>query len=156
MPGLTPELTPRPPLGRSRLCSWRGPSAVWASWLLRARGRCHRRAIASRSGDAPRPRSDKSLGQDARDLPVGAQRHAGGAVRLELHAEHLVQLDVVAVEAEPRARHVQAPDPGRALAYLLDRLVPVRVQVGAPGGQGLGVVLAQVLLVPDLEAGVGH
>jgi hypothetical protein len=67
-----------------------------------------------------------------------------------------MQLDVVAVEAEPRTRHVQPPDPGGALADLGDRLVPVRVQVGAPGGQGLGVVLAQVLLVPDLEAGVVH
>jgi hypothetical protein len=71
-------------------------------------------------------------------------------------AEHLVQLDVVAVEAEPRACHVQPPDPGGALADLLDRLAPVRVQVRAPGRQGPGVVLAQVLLVADLEAGVVH
>ena len=47
------------------------------------------------------------------------------------------QLDVVAIEAEPGACHVQAPHPGRALADFRDRLVPVRVQVGAPGGQGL-------------------
>jgi len=52
-------------------------------------------------GRAPRSHRDDSAGQDARDFPVGAQRHAGGAVRLELDAEHLVQLDVVAVEAEP-------------------------------------------------------
>jgi len=63
---------------------------------------------------------------------------------------------VVGVEAEPRARHVQPPHPGGALADLLDRLVPVRVQVRAPGRQGLRVVLAQVLLVPDLEARVVH
>jgi len=67
-----------------------------------------------------------------------------------------VQLDVVGIEAEPRARHVQPPHAGGALADLLDRLVPVRVQVRAPGGQGLRVVLAQVLLVPDLEACVVH
>ena len=52
--------------------------------------------------------------------------------------------------------HVQPPHPGRALADLGDRLGPVRVQVGGPGGQRLGVVLAQVLLVPHLEAGVVH
>ncbi len=63
---------------------------------------------------------------------------------------------MVGVEAEPRARHVQPPHPGGALADLLDRLVPVRVQVRAPGRQGLRVVLAQVLLVPDLEARVVH
>jgi RimJ/RimL family protein N-acetyltransferase len=34
-------------------------------------------------------------------LPVGAQRHAGRAVLAQLHAEDLVQLNVVAVEAEP-------------------------------------------------------
>jgi hypothetical protein len=74
----------------------------------------------------------------------------------QFHAQHLVQLDVVAVEAEPRARHVQPPHPAVPWPTSCDRLVPVRVQVGAPGGQGLGVVLAQVLLVPDLEAGVVH
>ena len=44
----------------------------------------------------------------------------------------------------------------RALADLRDRLVPVGVQVGAPGRQGPGVVLTQVLLVPHLEASVVH
>jgi hypothetical protein len=67
-----------------------------------------------------------------------------------------VQLDVVGVEAEPRARHVEPPHPRRPRPDLLDRLAPVRVQVRAPSRQGLRVVLAQVLLVPDLEAGVVH
>ena len=67
-----------------------------------------------------------------------------------------MQLDVVRVEPEPRPRHVQPPHPGGALADLLDRLVPVRVQIRAPRRQGLRVVLAQVLLVPDLEARVVH
>src|ERR1700739_4456149 len=35
-------------------------------------------------------------------------------------------------------------------------LVPVLVEVRAPAGQGLGVVLTQVLGVPDLEAAVVH
>ncbi len=67
-----------------------------------------------------------------------------------------MQLDVVGVEAEPRACHVQPPHPGGALPDLLDRLVPVRVQVRAPGRQGPRVVLPQILLVPDLETGVVH
>ena len=65
-----------------------------------------------------------------------------------------MQLDDVALEPEPRAGHVEPPHPGRALADLGHRLVPVRVEVGAPAGQGHRVVLAQVLLVPHLEPGV--
>ena len=102
------------------------------------------------------PGSPGLSGRGRPRLPVGPQRHARRPVLAEPHAEDLVQLDLVALEAEPRPGHVQPPDPGRALADLGDRLVPVLVQVRAPAGQRLGVVLAQVLLVPDLEARVVH
>src|SRR5207244_3135913 len=45
---------------------------------------------------------------------------------------------------------------GGALADLGDRLVPVGVQVRAPGRQGPRIVFAQVLLVPDLEPRTVH
>ena len=51
------------------------------------------------------------------------------------------------------SRPGRRPDPGRRQADLLHGLVPVGVEVVAPGVQGLGVVLAQVLLVPHLEPG---
>ena len=38
-------------------------------------------------------------GQHPGLLPVGPQRHAGGPVRRQSHAQHLVQFDVVAVES---------------------------------------------------------
>src|SRR5215469_4759933 len=89
-------------------------------------------------------------------LPVRPQRHPGRAVGGELDPEHLVQLHDVLLEAELRPGHVEPPYPRRALAHLGDRFVPVGVEVGAPCGQRLGVVLTQVLGVPDLEAGVVH
>ena len=92
----------------------------------------------------------------APSLPVGPQRHVRRAVLVQSHAEHLMQLDMVTVETETGAGHVQPPYPRGALADLLDRGVPVVVEVGAPGGERLRVVLAQVFLVPDLEAGVVH
>src|ERR1700730_1071328 len=41
----------------------------------------------------------KLTGQHPGQLPVGPQRHAGVSVRGQSHAQHLVQLDVVAVES---------------------------------------------------------
>ena len=73
---------------------------------------------------------------------------------VRLDREHLVQLDLVGLEAHPRAGHVQAPDPRGALADLGDALVPVVGEVLAPAGQRHRVVLAQVLLVAHLETGV--
>jgi hypothetical protein len=67
-----------------------------------------------------------------------------------------MQLDLVALETEPRAGHVEPPDPRGAVAYLGHRLVPVRLEIGAPAGQCSGVMLAQVLRMPYLEAGVVH
>jgi enediyne polyketide synthase len=98
----------------------------------------------------------KLTGEDSRRLPVRSERHARRPVGGEPDAQHLVQFDVVPVEPEARACHVQPPDPGGGLADLSDGLIPVRVQVVTPSGQGLGVVLPQVLLVPHLEAGVVH
>ena len=79
--------------------------------------------------------------------PPRAQRQPAGPVVVRPHRQHLVQLDLVALEPESRAGHVQAPDPRRALAHLGDALVPVVDEVAAPLGEGQRVVLAQVLLV---------
>ena len=59
--------------------------------------------------------------------PSGTSAAAGSRRRpvVGLDREHLVQLDLVALEAEPRAGHVEAPDPRRALADLGDAGVPV-------------------------------
>src|SRR5580698_7893689 len=121
----------------------------------------YRQPIASTAAEAAARDSGLAGGRVGRGelpgrLPVGPQRHAGPAIRAELDAEDLMQLDLVALEAEPRPGHVQPPHTGRSLADFGHCLVPVVVQVGAPGGQRLGVVLAQVLLVPDLKAAVVH
>src|SRR6478752_4958365 len=84
------------------------------------------------------------------------QRVAAGAVGLGLGREHVVELDLVALEAQPRARHVEAPHPGGPLADLRDARVPVVLEVLAPGGERLGVVDPDVLVVLHLEAGVLH
>src|SRR5436305_769493 len=75
---------------------------------------------------------------------------------VHLHAEHLVQLDRVALEAEPRPGHVERPHPRTLRPDLGDRLVPVGTEVGAPPGECPRVVLAEVLLVPHLETVVLH
>jgi tetratricopeptide (TPR) repeat protein len=98
----------------------------------------------------------RCLGPLGRGLPVWAQRHAGRAVLLQLDTKDLVELNSVAVEAQLRTSHVEPPDAGGAHADLLNRFLPVRVQVGAPGSERLGVMLAQVLLVADLETVVVH
>src|SRR5882757_6371984 len=102
----------------------------------------------------PPPMALAGGGHLGQRLPVGPQRHPGLALGTQPDTEHLVQLDDVVVEPEPRSGHVEAPHPGGALANLGYRLVPVRVEIGAPGGQGHRVVLAQVLLVTHLEPGV--
>src|ERR1022692_4204932 len=101
-------------------------------------------------------RPTERLSGPGQRFPVGAQRHAGLAGSFEPDAEYLVQLDLIPLETEPRACHVQPPDPRRGRPDLGDRLAPVRVQVGAPAGQGHRVVLAQILLMPDLETRVVH
>src|SRR6266446_2673349 len=87
-------------------------------------------------------------------LPVGAEGHAGLAVGGQLDAQYLVQLDLVAVEPQPRPGHIEPPDPGGSLTDLGNGLLPVLVKVGAPGGKSARVVLPQILRVPDLEAGI--
>ena len=67
-----------------------------------------------------------------------------------------MQLNGVQIESQSRRRHVQAPDPCRAQARFGNRLIPVRFQVVAPVLEGECVVLAEVLLVPDLEARIVH
>ena len=68
--------------------------------------------------------------------PVRAQRVAGPPRRVRLRGQDLVELDLVAFEAEPRAGHVQAPHPGGAGADLGDTGVPVLDKVAVPAGQG--------------------
>jgi len=65
-----------------------------------------------------------------------------------------MQLDPVALEGQPRGRHVQAPHPGGGHTDLGHALVPVRYQVGVPLLERQRVVLPQVLHVADLEADV--
>src|SRR5262245_28472197 len=89
-------------------------------------------------------------------LPVGAQRHVGASVGVQPDPEDLVQFHDVVIEADARARHVQPPHPGGARPDLGDGLVPVGIQVRAPGRERPCVVLAQVLLVPDLESCAVH
>ena len=86
----------------------------------------------------------------------GTQREAGAGVRAELDPQHLVQLDVVHVEPDLARGHVEPPHPSPSLAGLLDAGVPVLLEVRRPAGERPRVVLAQVLLVADLEAGRVH
>ena len=97
-----------------------------------------------------RPIDGERLGR-----PPRPQRQAAVvAVVVELDREHLVQLHDVGLEAQPRAGHVQAPHLGGGQPDLFDRLVPVLDEVGAPVAQRQRVVVAQVLLVHDLQADV--
>jgi hypothetical protein len=48
-----------------------------------------------------RPAARPLMGKLPGLLPVGAQRHAGRSVRVQFDAEHLVELDLVRVKAEP-------------------------------------------------------
>src|SRR5215467_15101463 len=84
-------------------------------------------------------------------LPIGTQRHVGFSAGFQPDAENLVEFDDVALESKARARHVQPPHPGGARPDLGDGLVPVGIQVRAPAGERARIMLAQVLLVPDLE-----
>src|SRR5207244_12638977 len=70
--------------------------------------------------------------------------------------QHLVELNLVLLEAECDASQVQAPDARLGYANLRHRLRPVRVEIGRPGRAGTGVVLTKVLLVAYFEAGVMH
>ncbi len=66
-----------------------------------------------------------------------------------------MQLDDVALEPQPRSRHVETPDRRGAEPDLGDRLVPVLDENGAPVAEGPCVVWRQVLLVEDLQAAAG-
>src|SRR4051795_9970087 len=50
--------------------------------------------------------------------PGRAEREVGVPFRVRLDREHLVQLDLVALERQPGAGHVEAPSLGGALAGL--------------------------------------
>src|SRR6266576_3279780 len=90
-----------------------------------------------------------------RYLPGRPKRHA--AVTVDgLDAEYLVQLDLTSLETEPRASQVELPHAGLVGADLGDRLVPVRIKIGAPVRQRFRVVVTQVLLMLDLEPVVLH
>src|SRR6187200_685713 len=83
--------------------------------------------------------------------PGGTEREPGIPVRVGLDGEHLVQLDLVALERQPRPGHVEPPDLRGALTHLAHALVPVGLEVLAPALEGQRVVLAEVLLVAHLE-----
>src|SRR4051812_32051406 len=95
------------------------------------------------------PNSDRGL------LELRPQREMR-VLPIEAHPEDLVQLDLVALEVEPGAGEVDLPDLRPRSADLGDRLVPVGLEVAAPSGAGHAVVLAEVLEVAHLEAGVLH
>ena len=94
-------------------------------------------------------------------LAVGAsegrtQREPRRPALAELHTQHLVELDVVDVEADPGRRHVELPHTSPAQSDFGDGLLPVGVEIRAPVAARHRVVLAQVLLVPRLETVVLH
>src|SRR5207253_6389026 len=93
--------------------------------------------------------------QGSRDatLEAGAQGHAADTV-VGAAGEDLVDLGAARFEVHGRGGHVQAPDAGPGQAHVGDGRVPVGLEVGDPLPQGEGVVLAQALEVPDLEARV--
>jgi hypothetical protein len=64
-----------------------------------------------------------------------------------------MHLQAAGLEAERRARHVEAPDASARGADFGNGLVPVGLQVSNPGAQRERVMLAQALAVPHLEAG---
>jgi len=63
-----------------------------------------------------------------------------------------MQLDLVALEAEPSPGHVQTPDASGLDADISHAGIPVALEVGAPFPQRQCVVLPQVLLVANLQA----
>src|SRR5688500_8971855 len=62
----------------------------------------------------------------------------------------------IGLEVDRRPRHVETPDASPGATHELDRLFPVRLEVGHPVAQRHRVVLAQRLDVTDLEAGALH
>src|SRR5437763_1335577 len=92
----------------------------------------------------------------ASDAPVRPRGHCSAAVCVDLHAQYLVQLNRPSLEAETRPGHVKRPDTRASAADLSNRFVPVRGEVCTPARQRPRIVLAQVLLVPDLEPVVLH
>ena len=73
-----------------------------------------------------------------------------------LGGEHVVELDLVALEGQPGAGHVETPDAGGALADLLDAGVPVLRQVAAPAGELPGVVTSDGEFVDFEERWTGR
>src|SRR5689334_23647015 len=82
-----------------------------------------------------------------------AAGEAAGSAGTGLHGEDLVDSEPVRPEGQGRAGHVEAPDPYPARTRQPDRPVPLVLEVGDPGAQGVRVVLAQRLHVADLEPG---
>src|SRR5215213_5844720 len=94
------------------------------------------------------------VGSASRLPPWPYRQVPTAALLVRLHSQHLVQLDDVALEPQPRSRHVETPDPRGALPDLGDRLVPVLDEVGAPVPKGQRIVRPQVLLVEHFQAGI--
>src|SRR6476646_4243376 len=113
-----------------------------------------RRARHPRLALVARPGHDPLTVRSA--APGRPQPEPGLAQFRRLRGEHLVELDPVALERQPRPGEVQTPDPRHVETGLGHRGVPVRRQVVAPVPGRHRVVLAQVLVVAHLEALVLH
>src|SRR6188472_4158913 len=85
--------------------------------------------VATTSSAQPAGLMSGRLSANATDAEGVTQRVAGGAAVGRTRCQHLVQLDAVALEAERRARHVEAPHLGDGQAGVGDAGVPVGHQV---------------------------
>jgi enediyne polyketide synthase len=74
---------------------------AWTVPPMRAAGPTETSGAAETSSTASSSARRVLMGEHARLLPVGPQRHSRRPVRVQLDTQHLVQLDVVPVKAEP-------------------------------------------------------
>lgn len=88
--------------------------------------------------------------------PPWPQRNGGVAARLGFDGEYLMQLNLVAFEAQSGRGHIKAPHLRGSLTDLRHAGIPIGLEVGAPVAKRQTVVLAKVLGVSDFETDVLH